>query len=779
MPEVNVLVGDDGSNNMQGAAGSDLIYGFDPNGPQGQVNSIAATRVASGLSNALFAAAPPGDPSRLFIVQQTGEIRILDLDSGQLLATPFLTVPVDDNGERGLLGFAFDPDYASNGFFYIYRTVPGSPAHNVIDRYQVSSNPNVADAGSATPIINFANLGPTNHNGGWIGFGRDGYLYATVGDNANSANAQNINTLFGKIVRIDVDSDAFPSDPARNYAIPPDNMFVGIAGADEIFALGLRNPFRASFDRATGDFFIGDVGEGTWEEIDSGVLGANYGWPLYEGPAGSGTVAAGTLTAPIHSYNHSVGNAVIAGYVYRGQSDGLQGQLFFADLNGKIFTLRYNGANWVVTQRTSQIATDSGAINTPTSFGEDALGNLYVTDLDGDVFRLTPVVVSTDQGDALSGLEGDDILFGGTGNDTLNGGIDDDQLNGGSGIDTAVFSGSRASYSIDRGKAQVVVSGPDGTDTVTSTEWLEFDDATLNARLSNSDFDGSGNSDIVWQNISGSAGVWLLDGTVHVGGGPVGSNPGAAWDVRGAGDFNGDGMSDILWQNSDGRPAVWLLNGAAQIGTGVVGTNPGPQWHIIGSGDFNADTKSDILWQHNDGRAAVWLLDGTTLTGANEVGSNPGVAWHLKDAGDFNGDGKSDMLWQHNDGSAAVWLLDGTTLLGAAIVGNTPGLQWHVIGSGDFNGDGKSDILWQHDDGRAAVWLLDGSAQIGASVIGSNPGPQWNVKSAADFDGNATSDILWQHDNGQAAAWLLNGTLLQSAVLIGVNPGADWQIGWV
>src|SRR5262249_25133320 len=155
------------------------------------------------------------DFGRLFIVQQTGAIRILDLNSGEVLATPFLTVPVDSDGERGLLGLAFDPDYASNGFFYIYRTVPGSPAHNEVERNHISADPNLADPASATPIISLGNLsGATNHNGGWIGFGPDGYLYAATGENANPANAQDINSLLGKIVRIDVHDDAFGSDPA-------------------------------------------------------------------------------------------------------------------------------------------------------------------------------------------------------------------------------------------------------------------------------------------------------------------------------------------------------------------------------------------------------------------------------------------------------------------------------------------------------------------------------------------------------------------------------------
>jgi glucose/arabinose dehydrogenase len=437
MPGVNVIVGNDASNDLQGSAGKDLIYGFDPNGPQGQTSSIAATRVASGLTQPLFATAAPGDSQRLFVVEQTGAIKIVDLTTGQLLATPFLTTTVDSSGERGLLGMAFDPDYATNGFFYIYRTVPGATPHNAVERYHVSANPDIADPASGTAVINLDNLGATNHNAGWIGFGADNDLYIATGENANAPNAQTLSNLLGKILRIDVHSDAFPADPAANYAIPSDNPFVGTAGArGEIYALGLRNPFRDSFDRATGDFFIADVGQNTIEEINPGIKGANYGWPNAEGPSNNPA-----FTNPIFFYDHTVGQAVIGGYAYRGTSEGLQGQYFYADeVAGKVFTLQFNGSTWVSTERTSQITTDTGAINSPTSFGEDAKGNLYIVDYDGDVFRLTPQVVSADRDDTLRGFAGDDIMFGGSGNDLLDGGAGKDVMTGGPGDDRFVFS---------------------------------------------------------------------------------------------------------------------------------------------------------------------------------------------------------------------------------------------------------------------------------------------------------------------------------------------------
>ena len=612
MPGVNVVVGNDGVNNLSGSAGNDLIYGFDPNGPQSNVNSIAATRVATGLSGALFATAAPEDSQRLlFIVQQNGTVRVLDLDSGQLLPTPFITLPVDSAGERGLLGMTFDPDYATNGFVYFYQTVTTGGTHNEIVRYHVNpANPNVVDGTTPTTIINIGPLSAaTNHNGGWIGFGPDGYLYAAVGDNANGDNAQTTTNLLGKILRIDVHNDAFPGDSTRNYAIPSDNMFAATAGADEIFALGLRNPFRDSFDRGTGEFFIADVGESTWEEIDLGRSGANYGWPLFEGPAGSGTVGAGTLTGPIYSYNHSVGIAVIGGYAYRGTSEGLQGQYFFADLgSGHVSTLRFDGSAWVATDRTSQIHTDVGTISSPTSFGEDAKGNLYIVDLGGDVFRLTPNAVSADQGDTLRGFGGNDMMFGGSGDDLLDGGTGQDTMTGGPGADHFVFapgygrdivndfvtSGGVAdridltaftgvytlidvlSHTTQVGADAVIDFGNGDTLRLlgVTKASLSWDDFSFGAAVQG-DFGGNGHEDILWRRDDGSASIWD-DG--RIGGGHIISGAGvmgSSWHIAGTGDFDGNGRDDILWRNDDATLSVWDngQSGSAHVisGAGVMG----------------------------------------------------------------------------------------------------------------------------------------------------------------------------------------------------------------
>ena len=287
-----------------------------------------------------------------------------------------------------------------------------------------------------TRIITVDQPNASSHKAGWLGFGPDGHLYAALGDGgANPSSAQDLNSLLGKILRLDVSADAFPGDSSRFYTVPADNPFVGVAGLDEIWALGLRNPWRDSFDRGSGEFFVADVGQSNWEEVNLAAAGANFGWPFREGPAPfmAGTPTAGTPTEPTHFYDHTLGRSITGGYVYRGgDSEGLHGQYFFADFSsGQIFTIRFDGTNWVATQRTSQIAPNVSTINNPSSFGEDALGRLYVVDFDGEVFRLTPAGTSADQADTINGQGGNDVIFGGSGSDTINGGAGHDILHGG------------------------------------------------------------------------------------------------------------------------------------------------------------------------------------------------------------------------------------------------------------------------------------------------------------------------------------------------------------
>ena len=384
--------------------------------PARQVEAVTTVRVASGLNRPVFAVAAPGDDTRLFIGEQhTGRIRILDLGTGTLHATPFLDLDgLAGGNEQGLLGMAFHPDFATNGTFYVNLTAANGRTE--VRRYQASAaNANTADPASARAVISYAQP-QSNHNGGWLDFGPDGRLYIGSGDGGNrhdlgtghtvsSGNAQDItDNLLGKILRLDVDGDDFPADAARNYAIPTDNPFVGVTGDDEIWSYGLRNPWRASFDRVTGDLYIGDVGQWHREEIDfqpaDSPGGANYGWRLREGSIATpdfgvgGPPPAGAIE-PIYDYAHDGGSteggfAVAGGYVYRGPIAGLHGHYFFADnVTERIWSFTYDGASVAgFTDWTTALAPDAGTIDDISSFGEDAVGNLYIVDLGGEVFRL-------------------------------------------------------------------------------------------------------------------------------------------------------------------------------------------------------------------------------------------------------------------------------------------------------------------------------------------------------------------------------------------------------
>jgi glucose/arabinose dehydrogenase len=275
--------------------------------------------VASGLLNpTAMQFAPDG---RLFVCEQGGRLRVIR--NGVLLSNPFLTVTVSTNGEQGLLGVAFDPGFASNGYVYVYYTATSPSVHNRLSRFTASpSNPDVAVPGSEVQILNFETLVANNHNGGAIDFGPDGKLYVAVGENSVASNAQTLDTRLGKMLRINADG-----------SIPNDNPFYASAtGANRaIWALGLRNPFKLAFNRGGTEMFINDVGGGSWEEINEGAAGANYGWPDTEGHTTNPN-----FTTPRYAYGHSSGACAITGGAFYSPltitfpSDYV-GDYFFAD----------------------------------------------------------------------------------------------------------------------------------------------------------------------------------------------------------------------------------------------------------------------------------------------------------------------------------------------------------------------------------------------------------------------------------------------------------------
>jgi glucose/arabinose dehydrogenase len=351
--------------------------------------------VTSALNAPVFMTAPPGDNTRLFIVEQDGTVRIWDVRNKTLLSTPFLNISgaITSGGERGLLGMAFDPNYQANGRFYAYYTDTNGDI--AIARYLTSAtDPNQADPSQVSVLQNIPHPNFSNHNGGMLAFGPDGCLYAGVGDGGSGGdpnnNAQNTSLRLGKILRL----DPITGGACANLV---SNPFAAPVGAPEIWSLGLRNPWRFSFDRQTKDLYIGDVGQDTREEVDVAVAPnagreSNYGWRLMEGFVclnPSINCNQGGLTLPVLDYPHPDGCSIIGGYVYRGTTiPALAGTYFYADLCvGFVRSFRLQNGQPAEQFQWPSLSPGPSI----TSFGEDGQGELYIMTLGGGLWRFAPM----------------------------------------------------------------------------------------------------------------------------------------------------------------------------------------------------------------------------------------------------------------------------------------------------------------------------------------------------------------------------------------------------
>jgi glucose/arabinose dehydrogenase len=385
---------------------------------------LATETLVSGLTRPVYIGQAPGQDRYMWIVEQRvitgagprGQLRVFDRFTGTLLPAPALQVPVATGNEQGLLGVAFHPDFDTNGRLYINYTPPGGTFNSGITRiveYTATGPDKITiDPASARPVLSI-DQPFSNHNAGWIGFSpNDGYLYIPTGDGGSGGDpgnrAQDIsNQLLGKVLRIDVGNDDFPADPDRNYAVPASNPFVGddpvTGGDDEIWAYGLRNPFRASFDRETGDFWIGDVGQGNIEEIDfqpaNSPGGENYGWRCFEGFAPFNTSNCPSFTettAPVFQYTHFGPDqpfrcSITGGVVYRGcELFDLTGWYFFADYcSNEVWRLSIDASGDV--QEVVDVTDELGFYGSnPVAFGEDNEGEIYIVSLNGTVSRIVP-----------------------------------------------------------------------------------------------------------------------------------------------------------------------------------------------------------------------------------------------------------------------------------------------------------------------------------------------------------------------------------------------------
>lgn len=395
--------------------------------------------VAQGLEEPVTIAAAPNDPSRVFLLERWGRIKIIETATDTIRPTPFLDFSsvVGTEGNANSVGLVFDPQYATNGYFYVHYA--GSSSFSTVARYQVSNDPNVANASSAT-IIFRCPRGAYGHDGGSIGFGPDGYLYITEGDSGNGVvadpenAAQNLSDRRGKMHRIDIRGDDFPADANANYRVPSNNPFASTSNRASVWAYGLRNPFQASFDRATGDFWITDIGQNDREEINfqpAGFAGgANYGWRCVEGDlctglSGCACPLAGA-TAPILAYGHNVGCSISGGVVYRGTTfSTLQGWFMYSDFCTNFMRAVRRDAGGGISTR--DLATDIRIppLNAITSIAEDSRGEIWIVDYSvnftfntGRVFKLVPYVpcvADLDDGSGAGtrddGVDINDLIF--------------------------------------------------------------------------------------------------------------------------------------------------------------------------------------------------------------------------------------------------------------------------------------------------------------------------------------------------------------------------------
>jgi glucose/arabinose dehydrogenase len=398
-------------------AASLMLMIFASEGLVAQTSIALQPFVISGLSAPVFMTSPPVPlagrrRNRFFIVQQGGIIRLADARRGAPIVFMDITTRVLSGGERGLLGLAFHPDYDNNGRFFVYYTRQTDGAIQISEFQTSAVNPDMGDPTSEKPIITIPHPSFGNHNGGTVAFGPDGYLYAGPGDggsgNDPSNNAQNINQLLGKIIRIDINNP--PPLPAPQYNIPPDNPFAGaIPGADEIYAVGMRNPYRFSFDSGgTNQLWVADVGQGAWEEVDIVVNGGNYGWRLYEGNQCTGL---GTCTfppnyvGPIFQYSLSGPRcAVIGGYVYRGTVGTFpQGSYVYGDYcTGEIFL--YNN------DPGSQPRLLLDTTRNITGFAQDEAGEIYVIGQTGTIEKIIPAAPALDGEASIDGSSSTEML---------------------------------------------------------------------------------------------------------------------------------------------------------------------------------------------------------------------------------------------------------------------------------------------------------------------------------------------------------------------------------
>jgi hypothetical protein len=707
----------------------------------------------TGLGQATFVTNAHDGSNRLFIVEQTGVIKVLQ--PGQTTPTVFLDISsrVLSGGEQGLLGLAFHPQFIANQRFYVNYTRQTDGA-TVIALYRVSATDQNKASTNETVILTIPQPF-SNHNGGMIEFGPDGFLYIGMGDggsgNDPDNHAQNINDLLGKILRIDIDH---PNPPAL-YSSPATNPFFGaVSGADEIFAFGMRNPWRFSFDRGSGQLYVGDVGQSAWEEIDIITNGGNYGWRVMEGnhcnPALNGGVCTPIGLADIAEYGHTGGRcSVTGGYVYRGPIGTLPtGSYVYADYcTGEIFVLE-GGSSTVPLDTPLNIS----------SFGEDEAGEVYVVGHGGQLYRIVNPVAPC--AFVISPQTRSIRASGATGNVTVTAPVNCNwtvvsndsfiTINGG-----ASGAGVNAvTYTVT---ANISGTSRTGTMTVAGQTFTVNQTGVSSLSSLNADLDADAKTDLTF-NRNGLWGV-LKSAQEY----SLGSAQFFSWGAAGLqsimADFDGDGKADIAYvvPPANGQSASYSIlkssanydfNQALVVPAGFPALGDMP---VVG--DFDGDGKDDPgIWRASQG---VWIIPRSSTNYTSFIFSQWGQLGDIPMTADFDGDGRADIGFYRN-GLWGVLKSGQNYSLGSAKFFSWGGAGLQPI-VGDFDGDGKTDIgyIVPPANGQSAVYailksstgysFLPGDALFvtaGFPILGDTP-------VIGDFDGDGLADpAIWRETQG-------------------------------
>lgn len=604
--------------------------------------------MGANMSNpTAMAFAPDG---RLFVCQQTGSLRVIK--NGALLATPFLTVSVNSSGERGLLGVAFDPNFAANQFIYVYYTTASAPIHNRVSRF--TANGDVALAGE-TILLELDNLSSaTNHNGGALHFGPDGKLYIAVGENATAANAQSFSNLLGKMLRINADG-----------SIPPDNPFLAqTTGRNQaIWALGLRNPFTFNFQPGTGRMFINDVGQNTWEEINAAAVGANYGWPTCEGTCG----VAG-FTNPIHQYANNASTCAITGGTFYNPAT----VMFPAQYVGKYFFADFC-AGWLryLDPANNNVADFATALSSAVDLQVGPDGGLYYLQRGGggQVWRIAyDIVVPPAPKQHVCDFDGDGKT------------------------DFSIWRGSIGSW-------QTLNSSNGG---LQATPWGSSAAPYFDVAVPG-DYDGDGKTDqAIWR---GQDAIWYVRKSSD--GQPLlqfwGASFAPYFDVPTPGDFDGDGKTDFaVW-----RPGIGTFYVLKSSDGGVLSDVCGAPGDTPVVADYDGDGKADFsVWRPSNG---TWYVK-RSAGGTDAIPWGAGYApyFDVPVPADYDGDGKTDLaIWRGQD---SIWYIrrssDAQPVL--QFFGANYAPYFDVPTPGDYDGDGKADVaVWRPTTGTWYVLRSD------------------------------------------------------------------------